>query len=398
MKYCLKIIATVILLLPINKSVLAQVAGCTDVQALNYNANATSNDGSCLYPLTVQTVTTICTLPPVLTEASGLVNYNHQLITHADGGNPSVLYSINSTTGQVLDTTAITNAPNIDWEEVCASNTQLFIADIGNNAGTRKDLKLYKISLQLPSNNTVQAQVYPFVYSNQDSFNYNLKTNFDAEACLAFDDTVFIFSKSWASYTTNVYKLICNGQDSVANIVDSFNVNGLITGATFDAASKRIALLGYDTSGNTFIWLLWHYNYPHFFSGNKRRLSFGLVLGQCEGIAFKDSNTLYVVNETYSILAASLKQIDIKPYFGVINNFDEYTKPQVVGINGFLIKNNLLEPLAFNIYTMQGQQVISNLQIQGGHSVGVPMLASGTYVYIAQQQNGVISKGLFFAN
>ena len=48
----------------------AQICGCTDPMATNYNANATVNDGSCTYPSTTISATEIGQLDASLLEGS----------------------------------------------------------------------------------------------------------------------------------------------------------------------------------------------------------------------------------------------------------------------------------------------------------------------------------------
>jgi hypothetical protein len=44
--------------------------------------------------------------------------YNNNIITHNDSGGQANLYEINASTGAVLRTVAITNATNVDWEDI----------------------------------------------------------------------------------------------------------------------------------------------------------------------------------------------------------------------------------------------------------------------------------------
>ncbi|MDP5028761.1 MAG: hypothetical protein NWQ14_11100 [Flavobacterium sp.] len=55
---------------------------------------------------------------PNLDETSGLLFYNNSIITFNDSGGDANLYEINSTTGNILRTVSITNATNVDWEDI----------------------------------------------------------------------------------------------------------------------------------------------------------------------------------------------------------------------------------------------------------------------------------------
>src|SRR5687767_12344803 len=69
-------------------------AGCTDPNASNFNASATSNDGSCLYPVTALALTNPKDFPPLLNEGSALVYTDGNLWTLNDGTNPAAIYRI----------------------------------------------------------------------------------------------------------------------------------------------------------------------------------------------------------------------------------------------------------------------------------------------------------------
>ncbi|HND90021.1 MAG TPA: hypothetical protein PK971_16930, partial [Saprospiraceae bacterium] len=121
--------------------------GCTDPQASNFNAAATQNDGSCLYPLTVHAPTLQATLPPELMEISGLTRAGGHWWAHADSGGKPEFFRLNPQTGQVLQKIMLQNAQNRDWEEVWADSTALFFGDFGNNANSRSDLGIYRVPM-----------------------------------------------------------------------------------------------------------------------------------------------------------------------------------------------------------------------------------------------------------
>jgi len=78
-----------------------------------------------------------------ISETSGLIYYDNKLITHNDSGNAAELYEINSVNGSITRTITISNATNIDWEDIAQDDTYIYIGDIGNNSGSRTDLKFY---------------------------------------------------------------------------------------------------------------------------------------------------------------------------------------------------------------------------------------------------------------
>src|SRR6188768_3637663 len=112
----------------------AQISGCTDPQSNNYNPAATINDGSCTYNATSLTLTTKTSLSaPLLNETSGLTFINGKLWTFNDSGNANDIYRVDTSTSTVYQTVDISNATNVDWEDMTSNNDYLYIGDFGNN-------------------------------------------------------------------------------------------------------------------------------------------------------------------------------------------------------------------------------------------------------------------------
>ena len=95
----------------------AQLSGCTDPLATNYNALAVLNDGSCTYANETIVPDPGIVLPGVMSETSGLVLFNDQLLTHNDDSDTN-LYLIDYSDPVDFVTLPITGASNIDWEDV----------------------------------------------------------------------------------------------------------------------------------------------------------------------------------------------------------------------------------------------------------------------------------------
>lgn len=207
----IKLFACLFFLLCSYLKLFAQVAGCTDAAANNYNAAATVNNGSCIYNDTAITPTFIANLSTVVNEASGLLWWNKKPWTHNDSGGQPAIYSINKSTGDTTKTVILTNALNKDWEDIAQDDKYIYIGDFGNNAnGNRTDLKIYRIKKADVKNKTaVKASVINFSYSDQTDFTPkgSNNTNFDCEALIAYNDSLFLFSKDWVDNKTRLYKL-----------------------------------------------------------------------------------------------------------------------------------------------------------------------------------------------
>ena len=90
--------------------------GCTDPQANNYDINADFNDGSCTYNPTISNPDFKYLLSDVVEETSGLIFWNDVLWTINDSGNDPVLFSLDTTTGIILQQIMVSDEQNIDWE------------------------------------------------------------------------------------------------------------------------------------------------------------------------------------------------------------------------------------------------------------------------------------------
>lgn len=143
--------------------------------------------------------TAICDLPEYINESSGLICLGDTLfITHNDSGNKSELYVLDKS-GKVRNTCKISSARNKDWEDLClVDDTLIYIADIGNNNNTRKDLKLYVVSLQeVLEEKKTEADSICFNYPDQKAFPPAAhKKYYDAEGICYYNNRIWIFTKN----------------------------------------------------------------------------------------------------------------------------------------------------------------------------------------------------------
>ena len=255
---------------------------------------------------------------PTLDETSGLLFYNANLITHTDSGGKAELYELNPTTGAVTKTVEITNATNVDWEDIAQDASYIYIGDIGNNSGNRTDLKIYKISKTDYDTNDgkVTAEIISFSYADQLDFSRRTnKTNWDAEGLISYHAKLLIFTKNWIDNTTNVYAIPKTTGKHKAVLVSSYNTNGLITGADISPDHSVIYLTGYSTSEAPFLYTI--HNIPSdtldIFSGKTSEKTPDIVsIGhQVEGVALFEItpkiHRLYISNEKFSTSIGPIK-------------------------------------------------------------------------------------------
>ncbi|MEM6966500.1 MAG: T9SS type A sorting domain-containing protein [Bacteroidota bacterium] len=282
--------------------------GCTDSQADNFDAAATTNDGSCVYPTTNYSLNEIAILPDQVLETSGLAFFDNQLWTHNDAGNEDKIYQLDTMTGTILNTVIIANSENTDWEDLAQDDTHLYLGDFGNNSGSRTDLTIYKFPKSQLASGIATAEVIEFSYADQTDFTVNNNMNdYDCEAFFFYNDSLHLFSKNWVNQETRHYVVPTNAGSYVAEVRETFNVQGLITGADI-SEDGVVALLGYSLSGVNFMWLCFDYQGTQFFSGNKRKISLGLAINnsQTEALVFKEGGRGYVASEQFASLDAKL--------------------------------------------------------------------------------------------
>lgn len=302
----------------------AQVYGCKDPAANNYNSSATVNDGSCVYTTTNYT-------PPVkadpisdtLIESSGLQWAGGSLWSFNDGGGAAAIYRVDTTTGFILQTVNLGGATNVDWEDIAFDGTSFYVGDFGNNnTGIRQDLKIYKFPLSAIaadySNNPVitvpsnQIEVINFSYSDQTDFSTPTSNNtkFDCEAMLIDGGSIHLFSKNWVNTNTTHYVInaIVAGT-YVATPLETLATGYLVTAADKSPNGKVVMLLGYQVTGfgSHFFHVLSDYSGGFYFNGNKRRIDLpdATVMGQAEGLAFMNNNYGFVSNEKFTRTSGS---------------------------------------------------------------------------------------------
>ncbi len=193
-------------------------------------------------------------LPSEVNETSGLIFFNNRLITHNDSGNNPELFEIDTITGSIVRIVSVSNATNVDWEDLAQDDEFLYVADIGNNNGTRTDLKVYRINKNDYENNTtVTADIIEYSYADQSDFtSHPNETNWDAEAIVVWDDNLLIFSKNWDNNEVDLYVIPKVPGTYTAVSESNYNVLGMVTGA--DRISDDIIVLtGYDGMLNPFV-------------------------------------------------------------------------------------------------------------------------------------------------
>lgn len=245
-------------------------------------------------------------LSPELDKTSALIWWNGHLWTVPDARTP-VLYQLSPETGEILDRINIRHARNDDWEALSQDERYIYIGNTGDNEkGTKPGghmiLRVKKEDI-LPAPPSVPADTIGYVLegSFDDKKNKSNHTNFDCEAFIIFRDSIYLFTKQWLNRKTRIYQLPARPGQYTARLVDSFNIEGLITDACYYPGNNTIALSCYNTDRTTFltpfVCLLSEFPGSRFFSGKIARRDIGKPFYQVEGITSPNGRDYYLTNE-----------------------------------------------------------------------------------------------------
>ena len=235
-------------------------------------------------------------------ETSGLALLGNLLITHNDKGRSNQLMLLNTQNGNIEQTIDVVNIQNTDWEDLARNDEFLFIGDMGNNEGERKNLAIHLIAIK-DINKTTSAVKSTgsinFYYPEQSEFDVSKKHNFDCEAILYHNQQIYLFTKNRLDDKTNLYTLPAKPGNYAAKLIGNFEVGGRITGADISPDGKRIALVGYNKKTDCFLWTFDGFAGDNLFAGTAKKYTLGeyAQVGQMEGVAFKDNSSVFISSE-----------------------------------------------------------------------------------------------------
>ena len=321
----------------------AQINGCTDPLAVNYNPISTKNDGSCIYNAVSITAAVSFNLVSYLSETSGLIKWNNKLWTHNDSEDINI-YALDTINGNVIQSYPLKGTVNKDWEEISQDDANIYIGDFGNNQnGNRTDLNILRINKNSLLNNSPKIDTIQFSYSDQNNFNPTGSNNsdFDCEAFIVSSDSIFLFTKQWISNKTSLYSLSKTPGKHIANLKSTLDVKGLITGAVLLESKRLIALCGYSSLLEPFVYLLYDFNGSDYFGGNKRKIRISLPYHQTEGITTSNGLKYFITNEYFTFppfisISQKLHIFDLNSYL------ENYFTTLLFTVPEDKIKNNIV--------------------------------------------------------
>jgi len=244
-------------------------------------------------------------IDPRLHEISGIeFDKNQRLWAINDSGDDPKLYQLDQD-GSIAREVLVTNAKNIDWEDM-TQNTfgHFFLGDFGNNDNDRRWLTIYKIENPIDiKGDTTEAEIIKFTYPELDDEPVDPSDkNYDLEAFVEYKRHLYLFTKNRTKPfdgITNLYKVGDHAANFAAERIASFKTCTTmeklcwITSAALSPNRKKLALLD-----STSIWLFENFEGDNFFSGEVSRISLGIVT-QKEAITFFDDNTIVFTDEAF---------------------------------------------------------------------------------------------------
>ncbi|MDR7210387.1 SdiA-regulated domain-containing protein [Flavobacterium piscis] len=261
---------------------------------------------------------TLYSLPKKLKEVSGITYFPESklIYTLEDRGNPNKIYALNSE-GQLEKIITITNAENIDWEDITKDkNNNLYIGDFGNNDNKRRDLCIYKINNnELNKENAVAEYKISFSYPEQNEFPPKKKEMFyDVEGFFEYQNYFYLFTKNRSKGfdgTAFIYKILnAPGIQKAIKMgefktCDNYN-HCVLTSATISPDGKKVVVLSHDK-----IVLFENFQDDQFHKGTQTEISLN-HFSQKESVVFKDNNTLLIADEKTNKLNGNVYEFKLK--------------------------------------------------------------------------------------
>jgi hypothetical protein len=293
-------------------------SGCTDSAANNFSSESKYDDTSCVYHTFNIKPDSFLQLKTKFNENSGLLYSNQRIWTFTDGGGETKIFSIDTSDGGEKENIFLNNSLNTDWEDIAQDDEYIYVGDFGNNNGNRTDLVIYKIKkiadTLIKNNSKASIETISFNYPDQTDFRKAEINNYDCEAMIVKDESIYLFTKCHKDLKTRLYKIPKQSGTYTAELKGLFNTNGLVTGADISIDQKSITLTGYNPYTNdAFLWVLKNFKDNQFFTGNKYKVQLGSRnnVGQIEGVCYINNDSLLLSNENYQSVSPTLYKISI---------------------------------------------------------------------------------------
>jgi len=274
--------------------------GCVRDRSLTFDDDAPPAGEPATVPVSL---TPVVRLPSVLYESSGIaITLPGRIWSHNDSGNENELYCFD-TSGNLLKTITVSNATNVDWEDLALDNQKrLYICDVGNNNNDRQDLVIYRIAdPETIAGNSATAEVIRYSYDDQTAFPPPAsQRHYDMEAVIWHNDSLFMFTKDRSSPLsgyTRMYKMPAQPGTHVAKYSGRLYIGTTtsavrVTSADIDRESGKVVLLTYDR-----LIVFSDFEGSRYFDGKAVHYKFTSPPGQVEAVLFINDSELYITAE-----------------------------------------------------------------------------------------------------
>lgn len=244
-------------------------------------------------------------LPEIIEESSGLASFGADFLSHNDSGGAPVLYQLNPQ-GEVVNQHHITGAVNRDWEDLAQDENQYYIADTGNNKGTRNDLTIYITDKNLLLQDSIKIQ-----YQKQKKFKKNKKTKYDAEALMVVGDSLVLFSKNRKSMNTQLYTFPKTAGTYTLSSRKKYKINTLITGGDYDPQTKVLVLTGYRPDYSQYLLKANDFELEQIETTEFERFLIPMENAQIEAVKILENQQIWISSESEGYQIPFLSEIKI---------------------------------------------------------------------------------------
>ncbi|MBL6592220.1 MAG: hypothetical protein CND00_04065 [Cryomorphaceae bacterium MED-G14] len=233
-------------------------------------------------------------LSKLIDETSGLEIIDNQFITHNDSGGEPKLYYLNKK-GKIISERKINGVKNNDWEDITQDDEFIYVADMGNNYDTRKNLSVIKIPRD--KNSVIDPEIIKFNYPEQNDFRYKKLSQFDAEALISINEFLIIFTKNRATKKTDIYSLPKNGGEYQAKKIGSLNTQSIITGGDYDQKNELLILTSTISFDEYYILKIEDFSLKNKKDYKIEMYEIPIGKTQVEAVKIIDSNTFWITSE-----------------------------------------------------------------------------------------------------
>ena len=247
-----------------------------------------------LYSSYSQKLTKDISLSKKIDETSGLEIVDGQFITHNDSGGDPKLYYLDKK-GKIVFERTLEGVKNNDWEDITKDDQFIYVANMGNNFDTRKNLSIVKTPID-PSSN--EAELIEFNYPEQVKFTtaYS-QSQYDAEALITIEDYLIILTKNKLKKITEIYALPKIAGNYEAKKIGSLNTQSIITGGDYDPETKLLALTGTLIFNEYYILKIEDFDLESKKDYKIDMYEIPIGKTQVEAIKIIDSNTFWITSE-----------------------------------------------------------------------------------------------------